>query len=359
MSGSPYASSMGRLKVLGLEFLTKDTIQSLANAKDLNEIGKVLEAGPYGPDLNAVATAYAGAERLEIAVNRLFIRRARRSIDVAPFAGKPIISAYLRRWDIQNIGLILSAKVQERPLSETEAFLVSSREIPAGLFAGAMTLDDFRTLLQQPTPDAVAQQLVRFGYGGVVLPRLDAFLRTKDIFPLLQALDQAYYAQLLESIKHFQGDEWNIRIFVQSEIDVRNVLLLLKGKDAELPIDRVMERFIEGGTLTRAQVPDLYTARGVPELVNGLLPRFPALSEGLGAYTDHRTLTSFETALVRERAMGELKRLRSYPLSLGILFTYLLRAELERTDLRRIVYGRQYGLPAATVQEQLVVPKLP
>ena len=359
MSASPYASSMGRLKVQGLEFLSKDTVNSLVNSKDLNDIAKVLEGSPYGPDINAVAAAYTGAERLEIAINRTFIRRARRCIDVAPFAGKPIISAYLKRWDVQNIGLILSAKAQDRPVTEAEVFLVSSREIPAGLFAGAMTLDDFRTLLQQPTLEAIAQQLVKHGYGGVILPRLDAFLRTKDIFPILQALDTDYYARLLESIKHFQGDEWNIRIFVQGEIDVRNALLLLKGKDAELPLDRVLERFVDGGSMGRNDVADLYTARGVPELVAALQGRFAALPEGLPAYQEHRTLTSFETALVRDRAMREMKRLRSYPLSIGILFTYLLHAELERTDLRRIVYGKQYGIPAGAVQEQLVVPRLP
>jgi V/A-type H+-transporting ATPase subunit C len=359
MSGSPYASAMGRLKVQGLEFLSKDTLHALVNAKELNDIAKLLEATPYGPDIDAVAATYTGAERLEIAINRTFIRRARRAIDVAPFSGKPIISAYLKRWDIQNIGLILSAKAQDRPVTESEVFLVSSREIPAGLFAGAMTLDDFRTLLEQPTLEALAQQLVKHGYGGVILPRLDAYLRTKDIFPILQALDQDYYARLLESIKFFQGDEWNVRIFVQGEIDVRNALLLLKGKDADLPVDRVLDRFVDGGTLGRNEVADLYTARGVPELVNALQGRFPALADGLPAYQEHRTLTSFETALVQERAVRELKRLRSYPLSIGILFTYVLHAELERTDLRRIVYGKQYGLPANTVQDQLVVSKLP
>lgn len=359
MSGSPYASAMGRLKVHSLEFLGKETLAALVNAKDLTDVAKLLEGTPYGTDIDAVAAVYTGAQRLEIAINRTFIRRARRCIDVAPFAGRPIISAYLRRWDIQNIGLILSAKAQDRPVTEAEVFLVSSREIPAGLFAGAMTLDDFRTLLDQPTLEALAQQLVKHGYGGVVLPRLDLYARTKDIFPILQALDQEYYARLLESIKQFQGDEWNARLFVQSEIDVRNALLLLKGKDAELPLDHVLERFVDGGTLTRAELSDLYTARAVPELVNALQGRFPALTEGLPAYQEHRTLTSFETALVRERAVRELKRLRSYPLSIGILFTYLLRSELERTDLRRIVYGRLYGLPPNTVQDQLVGPLLP
>ncbi|HTT26460.1 MAG TPA: V-type ATPase subunit, partial [Thermoplasmata archaeon] len=293
-----------------------------------------------------------------IAINRLFVRRCRQTLDIAPFAGKPILAAYLRRWDIENISLILSAKAQGRLVSESEAFLVSSREIPAGLFAGAMTLDDFRGLLQEPTLEGMAQQLVRYGYGGVVLTRLDAYAQSKDIFPILQALDADYYARLNEAIRFFQGDEWNIRLFVQSEIDVRNALLLLKGKAAALDADIVLERFIDGGSLPRASAADAFGARDVPELVTALAPRFPALPDGLPPFQADGTLAGFESALVRERAIRELRRMRSYPLSLAVLFMFLLEAELERTDLRRIVYGHQYGVPPATLVEQLIVPKL-
>jgi V/A-type H+/Na+-transporting ATPase subunit C len=358
MSGFPYASSMGRLKVHLPEFLSKETFATLANAKDLIEIEKDLEATLYGADIAAVAATTRGLERLEVAINRVFVRRCRKTLDISPFAGKPILSAYLRRWDIENISLILSARAQGRLVTEDESFLVSSREIPAGLFAGAMTLDDFRMLLQEPTLEGMAQQLVRFGYGGVVLTRLDAYAQTKDIFPILQALDADYYTRLLDSLRFFQGDEWNIRLFVQSEIDVRNALLLLKGKAAELPADTVLERFIDGGSFPRAGAADAFGARDVPELVTALAPRFPALPDGLPAFQSEGTLASFESALVRERAIRELRRMRSYPLSLAVLFMFLLESELERTDLRRVVYGRQYGVPSATLLEQLIVPRL-
>jgi V/A-type H+-transporting ATPase subunit C len=349
---------MGRLKVQALDFLSKEVYANLVNSKDLLDVAKTLEATVYGPDIAAVATAFQGSQRLELAINRMFVRRCRRVLDSSPFSGKPIVGAYLRRYDVENIGLVLSSKAQGRALSENEQFLVSSREFPAGLFAGAMSIDDFRQLSQQPTLEAATQQLVKYGYGGLLMTRLDNYLRTRDIFPLLHALEEDYYAKLLGSIRHFQGDEWNIRLFVQSEIDVRNTLLLLKGKDADLPADDVMERFIDGGLMPRSQAGDVYTSRGVPELVQALSTRYPSLPEGLSSYQANRTLTAFESALTRDRALGELKRLRSYPLSLAILFGFLMRADLERTDLRRIVYGKQYGVPAQALSEQLVVPRI-
>jgi V/A-type H+-transporting ATPase subunit C len=358
MSGSPYASALGRLQSQFPQFLAKETLAALVNTKDLSEVTKLLEATPYGPEILQAAASYQGAPLLEIAINRTFVRRNRQALDATPFAGRPLVAAYLRRWDIQNIGLLLSAKAQNRPLQETEVALVSSRDIPAGLLAGTMTLDDFRVLLQQPSLEAMVQSLVRFGYGASLLPLLDTYERTKDIFPLIQTLEREYYANLLESSRFFQGDEWVIRQYIRSEIDVRNVLLLLKGKDAELPSEVVASRYLEGGEIPRAALDDLTSARTVPELVQSLESRYPALAEGLSAYQESRSLTTFESVLARERAVRELKRLRSYPLSVCVVFTWLLLADLERTDLRRIIYGKLYGIGGATLESLLVLPKL-
>ncbi len=358
MSGSPYASALGRLKAHLPSYLPKEFYQRLLAAKDMGEVTKLLEPTPYGPAIVQAATSYSGATLLEIAINRTFVQRNRQAYESASFAGKPIVGAYLRRWDIENIALILSAKAQGRAVSEAEAFLVSSREIPAGLFAGVMTLDDFRQLLDQPTLEATVTALVKYGYGSLLLPLLEGYSRSHDIFPLVQTLERDYYARLFESLKFFQGDEWVVRQFVQGEVDVRNILLLLKGKDASLEAELVAERWIDGGTLPKTVVPELFGARDVPELVKGLEGRFPSLPEGLEEYRTGRSLTAFEVALQRERTVREIRRMRAYPLSLAILFTYLLLAELERGDLRRIIYGKLYGLTTERVESLLILARV-
>lgn len=358
MASSSYASALGRLKVLFPSFLSKESYAQLLNAKDVNEIAKQLESSPYAPELTRSRSTYQGEILLEIAVNRTFIHRNLHAYEAAGFAGRPIVAAYLKRWDIQNIELILSSKAQGRSLTETESHLVSSRDIPAGVLAGTMTLDDFRLLLGQPSLEAIASQLVRFGYGQILLPLFETYERSHNIFPLTHALDREYYRQLLESLRFFQGDEWVVRHFVQSEIDVRNLLLLLKGIDAELPFEEVGNRFLEWGTLSRNGAQDLYSARGVPELVESLLDRSPSLAEGKAAYAENRSLTGFDAALNVDRGIAEIRRMKTYPLSLAVIFTYLMLAELERADLLRLVFGRLYGLPSSTIGPLLVSPRL-
>jgi V/A-type H+/Na+-transporting ATPase subunit C len=358
VAGSPYASALGRLKPEFPAFLGKDAYPSLIAAKDPTEFAKLLETTPYAADIAYARATHTGATMVEIAINRTFVRRNRHAYEATPFAGRPVVAAYLGRWDIQNIEMILSAKAQGRTVTESEDHLVSSREIPAGLYAGVMTLDDFRILLGQPTLEATVTALVKYGYGATVLPLLEAFERTHDIFPVLQALDREYYRSVLAAARFFQGDEWAVRSLIQSEIDGRNALLLLKGKSANLPIDEVLPRWLDGGTLTSAQAPDLYAARDVVALAERFAARFPSIAEGSAEFADGASLTGYEVALERDRAASELKRLRTYPLSLGVIFAYLLLAEIERRDLRRIVFGRLYGFSAERLAPLLVSPRL-
>jgi V/A-type H+-transporting ATPase subunit C len=359
MSSSPYASPLGRIKAQLPQFLPKELYATLAHASDVGEIAKLLEPTPYGPYLGQAAATYRGANLIEVAVNRFFVQRNRMGLEVAPFSGRGVVQAYLRRWDIQNVGIILAAKAQGRVLTEAETFLVSPREIPAGLLAGPMVLDDFRLLMQAPSVEAVVQGLVRFGYGAVLLPFVEAFQRTKDIFPLLSALDRQYFQQLLEAARFFQGDEWTVRRFIQSEIDQRNLLLLLKGRDGGFPPETVFARFLDGGELGRAAAQDLYSGgRDVAQLVTAFEGRAPRLADGLDRYRADRSLVGFEAALTRQRSLEQLKQLRSYPLSLSVIFGFLLLAELERNDLQRIVFAKAYGVGREQFEPLLVSPSL-
>ncbi len=358
MAASPYASALGRLKPEFPAFLPKEMYATLLAAKDPNDLAKVLETTPYADDIARARTTHPGPSMLEIAINRTFVRRNRHAYDATPFAGRPVIAAYLGRWDIQNIELILSSKAHGRPVTETEDHLVSSREIPAGLYSGVMTLDDFRLLLGQPTLEATVAALAQHGYGATVLPLLDAFERTRDIFPILLALDRDYYRRVLEAARFFQGDEWVVRSLLASEIDARNALLLLKAKAAEVAPDDVLARWLEGGTIPVAQAPELLGARTVPELAERFAGAFPSIGEGTAEFASLATLTGYEAVVQRDRALAELKRLRAYPLSLAVIFTYLLLAELERGDLRRIAFGKIYGLSPERLAPLLAGPRL-
>jgi V/A-type H+/Na+-transporting ATPase subunit C len=352
-----YASSLGRIKATTQGFLRKEQFNALLGARDLGEIAKLLEGSWYGPELTQAMATLQGAEALEAGVNRRFVKLNRFAYSVAPFAGRPVVGAYLRRWDLENIAVVLSAKAYGRLLSEGESFLVSDRESPAGLSAGLLGLDDLRGLIAQTTVEGVANQLVKFGYGQVLLQKLDAFSASKDIFPLVQALDRQYFQQLRGAMQFFQGDEWVVRDYLSGEIDVRNLMTVLKAKRHRVGAEDLASALLDGGTLSPKALLDLVNLASVADIAAAVGGAFP-LSEGLAAFQENGTMTAFETALRRRHVGKSLTRMRVYPLSLAGIFGFLLQAEVERSDVRKIIYGKVYGWSGERIAKDLVSTQL-
>lgn len=353
MPTSPYSASFGRLQALALNFLSKDYMQNLLRARDVSEIAKQLASTWYGPEIERAASVYKPPELVEVALNRHLVGVNRIAMEASPFSGRSAIRAYLAKWDIQNIELILSSKSLGKTITETEHFLVSSRNLPAGVSGGNIPHDEIKILLSQPSVEAVVNQLVRYGYGTVLMQHLGQYQKTADLGPMMAALQGYYYSALLEALKFFQGDEGVIRELVRAEIDKKNILSLLKAKETNLEKEIVVQHLIEGGNIPTRQLGEMYMAKNVEELARNI-DTYYKLEEGFEQYKKTRSLTDFEAAL--DKVINEMyfKRLKTISLSIGTIFYFVMLAERERENIRKIVYGKHYDLPVERISSMLV-----
>ena len=239
MGSSQYASSFGRLQSISINFISEEFLKNLLKANSVTEMVKQLESTWYGEEIKKAASVYKEAELLEVAFNRHIVETNRIISEATPFGGKNAVRAYLSKWDLYNIELILSSKAMGREITETESLLVSSRNVPAGITAGNISHDEFKLILSEPTVEGVVNKLAKYDYGVILMKYLDEFQKTGDLGPMMSALHESYYQKLLESIKFFQGDEGSIRELIRAEIDKKNVLNLLKAKESNLEKDIV------------------------------------------------------------------------------------------------------------------------
>ncbi len=353
MPTSAYSASFGRLQALSLNFLSKDQMQNLLRAKDANEIAKQLASTWYGPEIERAASLYKPPELVEVALNRHLVGFNRLAIEASPFSGRSAIRAYLAKWDIQNIELILSSKSLGKTITETEHFLVSSRNFPAGVSCGNIPHDEIKIVLSQPNVEAAVNQLVRYGYGTVLMQHLGEYQKTADLGPMMAALQRYYYSALLEALKFFQGDEGVIRELIRVEIDKKNILGLLKAKESNLEKEVVIQHLIEGGNITTHQLGEMYMTRNVEELV-GRIDTYYKLGDRLEQYKKSSSLIDFEAALDRVISENYLSRLKTLPLSIGTIFYFIMWAERERENIRKIVYGKHYDLPPERISSMLM-----
>ena len=267
MPTSQYASSFGRLQAISLNLLSKETMQSIMKAKDETDIVKILEPTWYGPEIEKAATLFKDASLLEVALNRHLVMVNKIALEATPFNGKSAVRSYLSKWDIYNIELILSAKSMNRPITEVESFIVSSRNVPAGVSAGNIPHDEMKTILSQNNVEGVVNQLVKYDYGPILMKNLEEYQKAGDLGPMMSALQVHYYQNLLESLKFFQGDEGLIRSLIRAEIDKKNVLRLLKAKESDLDKDLVGKHINDGGLDSKNELLDNYGEKDESEIV--------------------------------------------------------------------------------------------
>jgi len=228
MPSSSYSSSFGRLQSLSTNFLSKDTIQNLMKAEDVAEMARILESTSYGPEIERASALYPPPENLEVALNRRLVEINKIVLETVPFNGKTAIRAYFLKWDILNIELILSSKLIGRTITETEPFLISNRNFPASVSAGNISHDEMKIILSQSGVEGVVNYLVKYKYGSIIMKHFDNFQKTRDLSQMMVDLLSYYYANLLESLKFFQGDEGIIRDVIRAQIDKKKYYELVK-----------------------------------------------------------------------------------------------------------------------------------
>lgn len=354
MPTSQYASSFGRLQAISLNLLSKEVMQNLLKAKNEGEMIKILESTWYGPEIEKAATLFKDSELLEVALNRHLVVVNKTALESSPFNGKSAVRAYLSKWDIYNIELILSSKSMGRTVTETESFLVSSRNIPAGISAGNIPHDDMKVILSQNNIDGVVNQLVKYNYGTLLMQYLEIYQKTGDLGPMMSALQTNYYKNLLESLKFFQGDEGAIRDLFRTEIDKKNVLSLLKARESNLDKELLTKHLVDGGRIPRNELLEIYGAKGVSEIVGRIENRF-MLVNALAQYRKSKSLIDFEVALDKFINSEFLNKLKNIALSIGTIFYFILRTEQERENIKRIAYGKRYNLSTEYISSLLLI----
>lgn len=353
MPTSSYSSSFGRLQALSSNILSKEFVLNLLKSDDVAAMIKMLEPTWYGPEIQRAASMYSSPELLEVALNRHLVDVNKIALEAAPFSGKAALRAYLLKWDIHNIELILSSKIIGHTITETEPFLVSSRNFPAGISAGNISHDEMKIILSQSNVEGVINQLLKYRYGNILMQHQDSIQKTGDLSPMMADLWEFYYTNLMESLKFFQGDEGTIRDLFRTQIDNKNIMSLLKGKDSNFDKEIVSKHLVNGGNIPIEKLLDIFSSKNTDEFVTRLEEHLK-LGEMLESYSKTKNLIDFEVALDRFIIGTYLKKLKNSALSLGSIFHFIITSEYEWDNIKRIAYGKRYAIPSERINSMLV-----
>lgn len=348
---STYTGKYGQLKALTTEFLTSDFIEQLEQ-KAPDEFLKTLSSTSYRKDVDAFSALYKIPDLVEVVLNAHAMRMVRNVYMAVPPAAHDFIIAYTSKWDVENIKLILSSKKLGYSVESTETFLMVQRNVPVGVISGPISMDEYKTIIAQKDIESVVAALARHGYGTVLMKYLDEALRTGDISEMIVALDIAYYDRLVSALKFYNGDEGLLIRYIRDMIDIKNVTSVLKA--ISFGYKDVGNYLVRGGNMTAAKLTEMST-----KSIEDLKKDMPfSIDDAFEMYSRDPFLTYFEVALKRALYSKYIGLFDESGISIASMMVFMIRAEMERDELRLAWLNRYYGVSMERIENIKILKKI-
>ena len=311
------------------------------------EIARFMEESEYETEMNDLGARYSGVDLVEYALNR---SRAKHFSDLLRWADGRLygyVARYLRRFDTWNAKTVLRGIYSGADREAIETDLVRAGEFDEQFVS---------RLLDAGSVEAVVDLLDGTVLGAGLAEAYEEYEQHDRLVPLENAIDRAYYENLMKGLPADPSRPTALYIeFLRAEIDFRNLRNALRLARSGAEVDP-SEYYIEDG--------DLFSAADLDRLVGNtdeLLTRVresrygDRLSAALDDLETADSLMRFERAL--DAALLEYAEYlsRSYPLSVCPVFSYVLMKEREVRNVRAIARGREAGLGAEEIEDDLVV----
>ncbi len=333
-----YIGKYGNLKATSLNFLSSKFIDQL-DKKDMDEFLPILGQTDYRHEIDRTIKIYKLPDSVEVAINLHMVNMLSHIYSAIPPLSRNFIYAYMGKWDIENIKVILSSKFLNYDVEQSEAFLVVQHKVPISLISGVISDSEYRNLIEQKTVEDVVTVLVKSVYGTILLENIDSFRRNGNLSEMMLSLDMYYYSNVLKNFKFYNGDEGTVIEFIKEQIDLKNMLSVIKA--IHFGYKNVKNFAINGGNMKPEKIYELFAKSDI-ESIKSDIPF--NIDKAFEMYKKDPFLTYFDSAMKRYLYSKYLKIFHSVSSSLSYMMWFILRCEIERDELRVIWLNKYYGI---------------
>jgi V/A-type H+-transporting ATPase subunit C len=329
-----YAAANARVHGRLAQLLSAMTWQDLLIAPDLPEVLRILTGTVYGQVLARIPAERLEPDWIERALRQYLVEAYRAPIRFTPRGPQELVDWLWRRFELDNVKLVLRGVEQGRPAQRIQARLVplgEASELPWG------------SLVESVSVPAVVERLEGTFYGDVLELALDRYLREELLFVLEVVLDRTYYRRLRDLSEGLSGrDKQEARLFVGTIVDSENVLWAFRYRIYyNLGPEEILNYTLHRGVRVGVDViRNIALGAGILETVEQIWgEELPNLDRLVGL-SEREMLDELE--LIFKRYLYDLARqaFTGYFLHLGIILAYEILLETEVQDLIVIVEGK-------------------
>jgi V/A-type H+-transporting ATPase subunit C len=334
-----YAYITGRVRAMKTKLIPGEMYPRMM-AMDISEIARYLEETQYKDEIDTLSKDYSGVELIEHATFANLAKTYRRLLEVSIDEPSFLILEYLRRWDVWNIKTLIRGKFYGASDTEIVKYLVPAGELSPDFLAELAKKDSVQEVISAFDGTDYASALSQ--YDG------------KNLASLENALDKLYYFRMERAVGGTLSVGGGLLLkYVRREIDIKNLITLFRMNRAGIDAAVIQENLIPGGKF----YDELTRMAGQPfgEFLRGLegYPFWSSISDV--ATADIEAVSRIEARLKAYLIRYAWALSNYHPLSILPVLGYMVSKETEVANIRKIVRGKEAGLPAELIEEQVVV----
>jgi len=314
----------------------------LMGTRDMQRMADYLLATDYSRELSLISTSKVTAIQLEGIIYKKLSERWFSLLAMSSGKTRDLLEAYDERLEIENLKKVIRA-VHGKENTTTELFISVPRKYQNV---------NFRALSVAKSMTEVADLLKETPYSD--FEKWLAEYETHANSLILEAqLDKTYYTNLWNRT-YKNSDRHKIRDIIGTEIDIRNLQVILSAKFVKLDPQLVRRMTIDlGHRLHRSVVTKLASGdlQGVTSTV--LWPSYSQLMHSAVELVNEGRLIEVETLLSRYTYTYAESIAIKNPNSLAYVFAYLSLCLREARNLTTLAIGKQMNIKQESLRSLL------
>lgn len=340
-----------RIRGMKAHLLSVSFYERLMSATDLQHVIKELLETGYRKDIERHLVQGIGFTAVDEGLKDSMVETYAKVLRLLTPASKQLVNTLVGRWDVFNIKTLLRGIHGHVPVADIKQSLMP---------AGYMGIDELEELARLGDVKELIDTMVmwRLAYAAPLREAYPEYLESKQLTALELALDLQYARWAMERLKGNSSDATTTRRIFGMQIDMQNIITMFRMIMQGSPPDDVDKYFLEGGRSVRR---DLYRklskAADIDDVLDllGHTPYAEALDQAAVRYVAEQSAAVFERTLEELVMRRAVKAGVGDPHGVGVAISFLWAKQNEVTNLRIIAKGKEVGMPAERMRQELIL----
>ena len=323
MDRENFIQSSVRIRHAEKKLLTKQQLQRLADAKNLEDAIKLLNETSYSSELSKLDRP----ENYEQVLSEVLNKTYKEAMEISP--DKSLVEILSCKYDYHNLKVLVKENILKEKFdsmycmldeNEIEAFRELALKNDEGLSKDFKECLDFYETTKDPQD-------------------IDIFI-DKKYFEKVLSLAEGFKLEMITEYFKAMIDFINLRTFIrcrkQNQVKETLEKVLIKGGDVET--DKILDMFYEDIEILPIKLKAYKIGRVLSKIVE--------------EYKNTNSLNSFEKSM-DDYLVEIVRKAKSIHYGAEVIFSFLFAKELEIKNLRLILVGKVNGLSADFIKERL------